>query len=78
LTSYGGLNKNVPHRLIYLNVKFPVNGTVWDGLRRYSLVGGGISDMEIVFEVSKPYIRSSLFLCLFSVAGSQEWCWSSS
>lgn len=25
----GGLNKNGPHRLTYLNARFPVVGTVW-------------------------------------------------
>lgn len=29
---YGGLNEDGPHRLRYLNVWFPVDGTAWKGL----------------------------------------------
>lgn len=56
-TNCGGLNKNAPHRLIYLNVQFPVrrlfrkNYEVWRSWRKY--VTGS-------FEASKVHAMLSL------------------
>ena len=57
----GGLNKNGPHRLIYLNACSLIGETVLGRIRRCGLIGGVLS-LRVCLEVLKAHIRPSLSL----------------
>jgi hypothetical protein len=59
-----GLNENVPHRLICLNTRFLVGGTVWEGLE-------GVMALGVGFEVSEDLRH---FQCSVS-ASFCLWIW---
>lgn len=63
----GALNENGLHRIIYLNVWSLTSGIVLGWMRRYGLVGRGVS-VGVDFEASKVHARLTLFP--FSVSAS--------
>lgn len=63
----GALNENGLRRIIYLNVWSLTGGIVLGWMRRYGLVGRGVS-VGVDFEASKVHARLTLFP--FSVSAS--------
>ena len=64
LCDSGGLNENVPHRLIYLNVWFPVGGLL---IRTKNVALLEKESLGLGSEVSKSHTWPSTSLCLLLV-----------
>lgn len=54
-----GLNENVPHRLMYLNVLSPVDGTTWEGSGSVTLLEEIYFRGRLKFEIPKAHAISS-------------------
>ena len=55
------LNESGPQRLIYLNIRSPFGGTVWEGLGGVDLLWKGcVSGGGVGFKVSTAHARTSL------------------
>lgn len=62
-----GLNENGTHRLMCLNMRSPVGGTVFGKIERYELVGGDMY-WGWVLRFQNPCIMRLLFLCVLLMA----------
>ena len=62
----GGLNRNDPHRLIYLNAFFTGEWCYLTRIRKYGIVGGSMS-LGLGFGISIAQARPSVSLFLFPV-----------